>query len=513
LPPRAKSVYQANLKYKLFGERYYSEPAAFLRDCIILPEGETWAPYQLETATALWEHRKAAVRGTRGLGKTALKAGLVHWFAQTREAIGLDWKVLMTASIWRQIKLYLAPEIHKWAYALRWDIIGRPEGPYRDGDELQDLAIKLKHGRAEAFASRIGATTEGGHSAELLLLFDEARIIPPGIWDSARGMLTSGKYLWLAQSTPGDPVGRFHDIFSKKRGWADWWTRHVTLEEAIAAGRVSPTWATDMADTFDASDPFYQQQVLGDFASQTSGGLIPLSWIEAAQQRWEGYEAEGWTRGAGRPLPVTSIAFDVGGGLASGDASTIAIVRDRFLVEQVVKIPQAPDPSQATMHLAGVLKGLYEQHRPLYLLGDSIGIGAGVVHRLREEGIPCLAFVASAATGLTDAAGIGGFDCWRSAGWHGLRELLDPQSGVRVALPPDDDLTADLVSVGDGGLNSRGQHRAESKDAIRKRLGRSTDAGDAVVMALVGPALYEQWARDNGQRGRLVYDPVQVGRW
>ena len=32
-------------------------------------------------------------------------------------------------------------------------------------------------------------------------------------------------------------------------------------------------------------------------------------------------------------------------------------------------------------------------------------------------------------------------------------------------------------------------------------------------LALVGPALYEQWARDNGQRGRLVYDPVQVGKW
>jgi hypothetical protein len=51
------------------------------------------------------------------------------------------------------------------------------------------------------------------------------------------------------------------------------------------------------------------------------------------------------------------------------------------------------------------------------------------------------------------------------------------------------DLTAPRWKVG-----SAGRIQIESKDDIRKRLGRSTDAGDAVVQAFHEPWLgQEQW--------------------
>lgn len=63
-----------------------------------------------------------------------------------------------------------------------------------------------------------------------------------------------------------------------------------------------------------------------------------------------------------------------------------------------------------------------------------------------------------------------------------MRELLDPSAGATLALPDDDELVGDLCAP-KWRINSTGRIQVESKDDIRKRLGRSTDLGDAVVMA------------------------------
>jgi len=68
--------------------------------------------------------------------------------------------------------------------------------------------------------------------------------------------------------------------------------------------------------------------------------------------------------------------------------------------------------------------------------------------------------------------------------WWGLREALDPDYGIEIALPPDPALQADLTTpryeVRPGEIP---KILVESKKDIKKRLGRSTDKGDAVVYA------------------------------
>lgn len=67
-----------------------------------------------------------------------------------------------------------------------------------------------------------------------------------------------------------------------------------------------------------------------------------------------------------------------------------------------------------------------------------------------------------------------------------MREYLDPANDSKVALPPDDvtdgKLTQDLTEP-HWGYDSRGKILIESKKEIRKRIGRSTDYGDAVIQA------------------------------
>jgi hypothetical protein len=71
----------------------------------------------------------------------------------------------------------------------------------------------------------------------------------------------------------------------------------------------------------------------------------------------------------------------------------------------------------------------------------------------------------------------------RAETWWKFREALDPDQpdGSAIALPPDPELRADLCAP-TWKLTARGI-LLESKDEIRKRLGRSPGKGDAVVMA------------------------------
>ncbi|WP_328915016.1 MULTISPECIES: hypothetical protein [unclassified Streptomyces] len=66
---------------------------------------------------------------------------------------------------------------------------------------------------------------------------------------------------------------------------------------------------------------------------------------------------------------------------------------------------------------------------------DSMGMGGGVVDRLRELGTPVLAYADAAKSRRRSRDGEFGFTNTRSAAYWNLRELLDPAFGAELALP------------------------------------------------------------------------------
>ena len=460
---------------------YGDDAERFVLECINWRRGEGPTAYQRRTLREIPKRRRIAVRSPHGSGKTALAAWLVLWFALTRE--GRDWKAPCTASAWRQLTQYLFPEIRKWARRLRWDKLGR--GPFDLRSESLHRSLKLKTGEAFAVASDTPALMEGAHATHLLYIFDEAKAIPIATWDAAEGALASGNALVLAISTPGEPQGRFYEIHSRKPGHEDWSTQHVTLEECIAAGRVSEEWAEQRKAQWGKGSAVYQNRVLGEFASSEEDGIIALSWVEAANERWRALQASGdWGE-------FTAAGVDVA---RSGVDRTVIALR----FGEAIKELRRP-PKQDTMETTGTVAGILKAHGGRAVV-DVIGIGAGVVDRLREqrealtpvredadddliEATPeIIAFNASERTDATDKPGVLGFVNKRSAAWWNLRELLDPASGSQIALPPDDLLTGDLTAP-HWRVMSGGKIQIEGKDEIKKRLGRSTDDGDAVMMA------------------------------
>jgi hypothetical protein len=447
--------------------RYREDPALFAAECLTWAPGEGPADYQLEILRELPRRRRVAVRGPHGLGKSGVAAWAILWFALTRDGLpGGDWKAVTTASAWRQLDHYLWPELHKWAGRLRWDRLGR-DIPFSERAELLDLILKLEHGQAFAVASDRPESIEGAHDDRLLYVFDEAKAIPGATWDAAEGALASGDCMALAISTPGEPQGRFYDIHSRKPGFEDWWVRHVTLAECIAAGRVLPEWAEQRRLQWGEDSAVYQNRVLGEFASSEADGIIPLAWVVAANERWEVLnDTDDWGE-------LTCVGVDVARG---GEDRTVLAMRHGDAIRELRRFPRQ-DTMETTGAAVSAISGT-----EAYAIVDVIGIGAGVVDRMREQGANVQSFNAGEHTDWQDVSQTLQFANLRSAAWWSLRELLDPAQGHAIALPPDDMLTGDLTAP-HWRMSSGGKIVLESKDDIRRRIGRSTDDGDAVVQA------------------------------
>jgi hypothetical protein len=109
-------------------------------------------------------------------------------------------------------------------------------------------------------------------------------------------------------------------------------------------------------------------------------------------------------------------------------------------------------------------------------------VGSGVVARLNELRLQCIPFISTHRSLRYDRTGSLRFANRRAEAWWLFRDLLDPQTNPAIALPPDDDLLAELIAP-HYRMMSNGRVVVESKDELRKRLGRSTDRADAVIMA------------------------------
>ena len=452
---------------RTFTQQYYNDPVAWVHDCIQWPDGAGPVFFQDEILAALPEHRRVSVRGPHGLGKTSLNSWAVLWFSTTRDADGDDWKVPTTASSWRQLTKFLWPEIRKWTRKIDWKAMQR--SPFRARIEQLELSLRLGTGEAFALASDNAEMIEGAHADQLLYIFDESKAVPDPTWDSAEGAFSTGNAHWLATSTPGEPNGRFYEIQSRKPGYEDWFVRAVTLDECIRAQRISPAWAESRRRQWGEDSAVYKNRVLGEFASSDEDGVLPLSWIEKANARWLEW------KDAGAKLPeFSALGVDVGRG---GDKSCMA-PRYQMLISELRRSGKAD-----TMQLVGSVAGFLRAHPGKgRAVVDVIGIGAGVVDRLRELKLPVVAFNAAEKTDRLDVSGELGFVNVRSAAWWNMREILDPMNEHDPALPPDDFLIGDLTSP-HWRVLSGGKIQVESKDDIKRRLGRSTDDGDAVVQA------------------------------
>jgi hypothetical protein len=105
---------------------------------------------------------------------------------------------------------------------------------------------------------------------------------------------------------------------------------------------------------------------------------------------------------------------------------------------------------------------------------DSVGLGAGVVDRLKEQGFRVFAFNGGTRPWDRDR-----FLNVRAESYWQLRESLE---AGEVALPRDEGLFDELLAIR-WKPTSDGKIQIEAKEELKSRLGRSPDRADAASMA------------------------------
>jgi hypothetical protein len=110
------------------------------------------------------------------------------------------------------------------------------------------------------------------------------------------------------------------------------------------------------------------------------------------------------------------------------------------------------------------------------------GYGGQVTMRLGDNQIDHLPFNGAGTSTGNSADGQLSFVNMRAEAWWKFRDALNPDQdgGSPIALPPDPEMRADLTAP-TYKITARGV-QIESKQELRKRLGRSPGKGDAVVM-------------------------------
>jgi hypothetical protein len=218
--------------------------------------------------------------------------------------------------------------------------------------------------------------------------------------------------------------------------------------------------------------------------------VIPTAWAIAAQARWR---EDGW-----RSHQMTALGFDPAGG--GRDSAELARRHGGWFAEMISE--QGPETADGSLAAALIVK--HRRHECGVVVDIGGGYGGAVTMRLKDNGIDAIPFNGASASAGRTKDGKLKFVNKRAEAWWKFREELDPdqEGGSVIALPPDQELLADLTAP-TWELRTNGIV-IESKDEIRKRLGRSPGRADACVMALAPGTQAKKRAMSNGARNPQV---------
>lgn len=241
--------------------------------------------------------------------------------------------------------------------------------------------------------------------------------------------------------------------------------------------------ATDyVAQLQSLPEPLRSQMLKGDFMAgqqDAANQLIPTAWIDAAMERWKQLQPK-HAKGEMTSLGVDAArGGNMGGTMGTGghDEMVISPRYGTYFDELVVHKGISIDNGAKS---AALIIGERRDEAPVHI--DVIGVGTSPFDFLEQNNIytiPVNGAAGSRGTANTKMQ-LKFFNKRAEVHWR-MREALDPSNPNPIALPPDTKLAVDLAAptwwLGKGGI------QIEAKDDIKKRIGRSPDRGDAVMLA------------------------------
>lgn len=251
-------------------------------------------------------------------------------------------------------------------------------------------------------------------------------------------------------------------------------------------------------------EPYRSQLMYGDFAAAVADdpwSIVPGKWIRLSNKRWAKTLDD---FGGHPPCLLSAIGMDVARG---GSAFTCLAKRYGVWVGRLIEIAGAktPDGPSAAAECAKA----YEAGA--YVNVDVGGPGGGAYDALvypipRGHGITAYPINAGAkalradGTEYRDKSGKLKFANVRAMMYWMLREALDPNGTILLALPPDPELYKQLTATRYKIVGEAIQ--IEKKPEIEMRLGRSPDRAEALALSVMPRPNVKRAAAVGGKAGR-----------
>jgi phage terminase large subunit len=435
--------------YREFLERYYDDPNGFVIN-VLKVTPQPWQSQLLDQFAR--GTRRCSCAAGHGVGKSAVTSWAMLWFLLTRYPI----KLVATSPTQSQLFDVLAAEVKRWITEL-------PEA-LRELLVVKSERIELAASPTEAFLSfKVSRkdqpdAMQGIHSATTFLCVDEAAGVDEAVYEAAYGSMTSANAYICLIGNPTRSTGYFFDTHHVNKG--TWYTMNVSC---LDSPMVSPDFITEMRDKYGKESNQWRTRVLGLWPTVDDDTVIPRGLVEDAV-----------SRRVKVPHDYPTIwGLDVA---RMGADKSVLVERQGRKVTKIQSWEKLD-----LMTLADRVDHLYQdaEQQPIEICCDNIGLGAGVVDRLRQLGVPAIGINVSETPSKADT-----YANKRAELWFTCREWL----GGEVELPDHQQLVEDLVAPRFE-YKPNGTLGLERKEVTAKRLRKSPDFADALCLTFASPML------------------------
>lgn len=461
-------------------EDYRNDGPAWVRDRL---DEHLWS-MQREIMDSVRDHRFTAVQACHGPGKSRVASRIAAWWIETHPP-GTA-KVVSTAPTGDQVRTILWSEINNAASVAAGLAAAHPGDDRFRPFNGRINEVEWKIGKWSAGIGRKPSdhnphSFQGIHAEFLLVILDEACGVVPQFWKAARALMTGPHCRLLALGNPDDPSSEFAANCVNTR----WNTIKISafdtpnftgepIPDAMRHVLVDQEYVDDMASEYGVESPTYISKVLGEFPRDSDDGVIRNSALRKCVLETE------TPRTADELLPV-ELGVDFGAG---GDTT---VIRER---RGVVVGRTWRTGSRDAMHVVGLVVQAIRETGATSVKCDSIGIGHGMVGRLRELGENGVHGAAIVGVNVSEASREPAkYLRQRSEIWWMGRQLAEDRlmdlSGLEER--DRDRLISQLVAP-HYKLDSSGRIQVESKDETRERINRSPDDADALLLAFWRPS-------------------------
>lgn len=409
---------------------------------------------------------RAAVASGHGIGKSACVAWLILWLMSTR----VGCRGIVTANTADQLQTKTWPELAKWhqlAINRDWFTWTATQFYYTRWPESRRKnycfdAVTWSEERTEGFAGLHNATSAVG------IIFDEASAIPDRLWEVASGAMTDGEPFFFAFGNPTRNTGRFHEAFNRLRNY--WWTRNIDSRSVRITNK---EYLDELVEQYGEESDYIRVRIRGQFPAGGDTQFIPNDVVDIARER-EAFQ----DLGAPLILGVDVARF--------GDDKTVMVMRRG---QDAKSFPILKFRNLDLMQTAALVAETVATWNPSHVFVDGVGVGGGVVDRLRQMGIR-IHDVNAGGKPMDPSR----YMRRRDEMWGRMRDWLVKHG----AIADDDELYTDLIAP-QYSFTDKQQIRLERKDDMKRRGLDSPDIADALALTFATTVAHEDMKTGRGR--------------